>query len=331
MKKLPGILIFLAMLLTSCEFDFEVEGKGEAALFVDCICNNACCRLGLARAVPVGSQVDTAHIAPSAFSVRINGAEPDCAVPGDTVIYLPRVIAPGDEISVHIECEGFDPVDAVTVMPERFGIDSLSLSVEDIQGVKLNLFSLKMDRQPSDDEFVGVVINRNVDELLEGEWNGGLVFHDVISVMPVVGVSTDPALEMAQLNYPVFNDIDVLTLIPGKAFKDGVVTLSEVDFSDFENPYMLDDAELDDDTEEPEILDRRVIYDVYLMGVSEEFYRYCLARYKSERDFLAMMGLAPAQFAWSNIKNGFGVFAAINPVYKPFLETDILVESEPDI
>ena len=322
MKKLPGILIFLAMLLTSCEFDFDVEGKGEAALFVNCICSPDSCRVDLARAVPVGSQVETAHFAPSAFNVSVNG---DAAISGDGVIYFPHGLVSGDEISVHIECAGYEPVDAVTVMPGRFELDSLSLSVEDIQGVKLNMFTLHMDRQPSEDEFVGVIINRNVDALIDGDWDNGTTFNDYASVMPIIGASTDPTLEMAQVNYPVISEYDMLTLIPGKAFKEGRVTLSEVDFSDFESPYMYDDFEIDDDYEEPEILDTRISYDVILMGVSEEFFRYSLARYKSERDFLAMMGLAPAQFAWSNIKNGFGVFAAINPVYKPFLETDILI------
>lgn len=72
--------------------------------------------------------------------------------------------------------------------------------------------------------------------------------------------------------------------------------------------------------------DAAVCYGLEVYSVSEEFYRYSLALYKSKRDFLAQMGLAPAQLAWSNMDSGFGFCGAVNRCfYLEFAREDILV------
>lgn len=64
------------------------------------------------------------------------------------------------------------------------------------------------------------------------------------------------------------------------------------------------------------------------MSVSEEFYRYSLAQYRSRTDFLALMGLAPAQFAWSNVNGGFGFCGAVSNKSTIELPLSVLLEEE---
>ena len=51
-------------------------------------------------------------------------------------------------------------------------------------------------------------------------------------------------------------------------------------------------------------------YDFYFHRLSPEFYFYARALYQSNFDFLANMGLIPANFTWSNVSGGMGYVGA---------------------
>ena len=53
-------------------------------------------------------------------------------------------------------------------------------------------------------------------------------------------------------------------------------------------------------------------YRMVLLGLSEEAYSYLNAKYNKENNMLAMIGLSPANFAYTNVEGGYGVFAAVS-------------------
>ena len=59
---------------------------------------------------------------------------------------------------------------------------------------------------------------------------------------------------------------------------------------------------------------RRTIIHILLSRLSPEFYFFAKALYQSNFDFLANMGLVPANFTWSNVEGGMGFVGAISTV-----------------
>ncbi len=53
-------------------------------------------------------------------------------------------------------------------------------------------------------------------------------------------------------------------------------------------------------------------YYFVLFRLSPEFYYYARALYQSNFDFLANMGLVPANFTWSNVEGGLGFVGAVS-------------------
>ena len=49
---------------------------------------------------------------------------------------------------------------------------------------------------------------------------------------------------------------------------------------------------------------------LHLISLSDEAYGYLNARYNRDNNFMALLGLSPPNFAYSNVENGFGVFSA---------------------
>ncbi len=53
-------------------------------------------------------------------------------------------------------------------------------------------------------------------------------------------------------------------------------------------------------------------YKLVLLHLSDEAYGYFNAMYNKENNFLGKLGLAPANYAYTNIVNGYGVFGAVD-------------------
>lgn len=53
------------------------------------------------------------------------------------------------------------------------------------------------------------------------------------------------------------------------------------------------------------------MYRVRVYRLSQEFYRYCLARYSIDNDELSSLGWAPSNFSYTNVLGGFGVLGAV--------------------
>lgn len=331
MKRLIPI-IFLTALLSSCEFGFEVSNNASPGLYLGCVASPEKAFIELACASPLGvnaSDIPEVDLRELEFSVNgkalsLTGLEVDF---GQT---LGRRLAPGDKISLKALAEGLPQVEASTIHPVQPMLDRVTLVKEEMPGVRVSGFDVYLGAQPGEDEFIGVMIRKSCEVKIDGEWRDSIHF-----LSPSVMAPADPAAEAAQVDFPGMSFIrtiggkkdplpEILTMIPSSAFREGKLSLTVLDMSALRQ-FGEGGEPLAGIPESPE--ERGVEYEFRILGVSEDFYRYSLAMYKSSSDFLAMMGLAPAQFAWSNVRGGFGFCGAYSSLSYSFKEEDILLHN----
>lgn len=345
MKRL-ALILALVPAAVSCKFNFEVTNDSAPAVFVNFVSSPDRAVIGLSYASPLGVDVvDFPDVEPTSVKVSVNGRQ---VVTDELEFEWKDVngghsLQPGDDVSVHIDSKGLPSVSAATVMPSAHSLSEFVLTPSVADGVRVNVFDLKLDSQPSDNEWTGISIMRvtrtgSPDDSGEGD---GFAFYS--PVLPVTGASLSSEIEVAQTHFsnsdmrvyqsnshPFGSSDDlILTLFPARAFKEGALSLFEMELTYAGGEPDLNISEDEVIPDEEYEADSNVFYEVAVMGVSEDFYRYCLAQHKSRSDFLARMGLAPAQFAWSNVNGGFGLCGAINPISCSWAESAVLTESRP--
>lgn len=289
----------------ACEFEFDVRSHAKPGLYMQCIADANDGRLGfhLEYAAPAqGNTNDIPALSLSRFMVTLNGTSVEVAQ--DSAGYYSAasdmVLSAGAEIEVEVTADGLPSVSSSCSIPRLVAIDSLGHSRDTVMMLPIDIFNVVLEEQPSEGQFVAV---RLIKETIE---DGEITETKILT--PMLGTGTDTETEVAQVMFSngwiVENHSgdEVVTVAPASAFHDGTMVLPVMDFRS------LFPAE--DEEEETEHV-VGYVYKVQVASVSESFYRYALACYKSNRDFMAMMGMAPANFAWSNVDGGFGVCAAV--------------------
>lgn len=339
MKRFITYIIALTV-LAGCEFTFPVNSKGGSGIYLQCICTPDSTMMTAAYAAPAGGNAkDIPDLEPTRMEMSIGGQA--VLIDGETVYCKAGA---GDRIEVRIDAKGMEGIMAYTTMPSVPQLKDITLGNDLMMGVKIKTFEFALDHQPSDGEYFAFMIFKS--EMVEhereedDELEGTVMVEEVSVLKPVIAASTDPEVELAQVAFfdsMIKNESDSsLTVVPAKAFKDGKLTLTTMDFSAVmperdENGNIIGPPSFPDtDTgtgegTTPELEPDLARYRFIVYSVSESFYRYSLARYKSRSDFLAMMGLAPANFAWSNVKGGFGVCAAINGIQTDWYTDDTIL------
>lgn len=264
----------------------------------------------------------------------------------------------GTPVQVSVEMEGMEPVHGSTMLVGGAELSGVKLHRELISGMEMSVYEVGLDMEslPEGLGYVAVMIQKFEHYPESGQEQE----HTVVTWLnPTLAASTDPNVELAQVCYDSFQNcvLDdfplerdehkeaagseaVLTIAPLEAFRNGVLGLTIMRWT---GPVMPgrpggggsgsgsggSGSGSGIGSGDPEVKPE-VTYKFYVYGVSPEFYRYSLAKYKSQHDYMAMMGLAPAQFAWSNIVGsgtfcGFGFCGAISGCStSTFNEQDIL-------
>lgn len=332
MKRLIPIIL-LAALLSSCEFGFEVSNNAAPGLYLGCVAGPDKAIIELACASPLGvNAADIPEVKLRELEFSVNGEIlPLTDLQVDFGQTLGRPLEPGDKIGLKALAEGLPAVQAATVQPKQPVLDRVTLAKEEVSGVRVSGFDVYLDAQPGAGEYIGVMIRKSCEIKIKGEWKDSVRF-----LSPSVTAPADPAAEMARVDFfgmAVIRAVSsgrnkpaphILTMVPASALRDGKLSLTVIDMSAIMQagqggapPMAI--------PEPPQ--ERNVFYEFRILGVSEDFYRYSLARYKSSSDFLAQMGLAPAQFAWSNVRGGFGVCGAYTSISYSFEEAEILLDN----
>lgn len=312
MRKTGFIVILFCLLfsVTGCEFEFDVHSNAKPGLYLQTMADLSCDRLAfhLEHAAPAqGNTNDIPPLSVSRFMVTLDGRSLDLQL--DSAGYYSAVfpdggsslLKPGSTVEVEVSADGLPSVSSSCRIPRNVALDSLGHSRDTIMMLPIDIFTIALEKQPDEDQYVAI-------RLVMEKWeDGSLVEEKCLS--PMLGTGTDTETEVAQVRFDngwiVENDVrdGIVTVAPASAFRDGTMVLPVMDFSSMFPPT----EGLDDPTEESV---RSSVYKVQAVSVSESFYRYALACYKSNTDFMAMMGMAPANFAWSNVEGGFGVCAA---------------------
>lgn len=313
------LCLFAALCLGGCEFNFDPRNNAAPGVELKLVTNLSRADWSVRYAAPIGGSIgDIPDIVPSRVSLTVNGT----AVPADSsTIFHNPMLRSGDKVAIRVDVEGMGTVGGSTTVPEEFKVDTVTFARDEMAGARILTYNVTLDRQPREGEYVGIVLYEQDLYLLEGDWQGGgrsVTARELKHHSPSTATSTDLTVEMAQTFFSgsrMFesNDStksrDILTMMPASAFKNRKCTLTVLDFSSL-MPARQGVSLPHPPTQKPQILDSLKYHYVEVMGISEELYRYTLSRYKSRSDFLARMGLAPAQFAWSNVEGGFGVCGA---------------------
>lgn len=324
-------LLLLAFAAASCEFDFEVRNDADPGIYMSCVSDADSAMVYVSYASRLGvNAADIPKLVVNDAEFTVAGRKQPFDLKGETLcVKYPAPVHEGDRIGIKMSCEGLGSVEASTVLPAEFTAVDLSETEDEVSGVKIFTYELSLDRQPLEGEYVALSIFRLYSEKPAEQ----ITVHHAKHLSPMVNNATDPTLEVAKVDFDLGTmkiiekikrkdresqkDSIEMTIVPARAFVDGKIKLTVMDMSGVMPPQATGGP----------VVQQGVIttqcYIVRIFGVSEDFYRYCLAHYKSKNDFLAQMGLAPAQFAWSNVKGGFGFCGAVRmteTVFEPILQ-----------
>lgn len=320
MKKFSLIpLLLLLLAAASCEFEFDVRNDADPGIYLSCVSSPDSAVVYVSYASRLGVNADDIpKLVVKDAELTAGGRKQSLDLKGETLsAKYPASIHEGERVGIRLSCEGLGSVEASTLFPAEYRAVKLKESVDEMGVMKIFSYELSLDRQPREGDYLAVSIIRMIsqseqDKDPETQW---------LHLNPMVNTGTDPTLEVAQLDFDIsafkivekirrsgnYSQKDSLsmTIVPARAFKDGSCSLTVMDVSGMMPPRPGDVPAAEKPVQET------LRYIVKVFGVSEDFYRYSLAHYKSKTDFLAQMGLAPAQFAWSNVRGGFGFCGAI--------------------
>ena len=217
----------------------------------------------------------------------------------DTAI---KQVKEGDLISINAGMTGLNDVYGYTEMP---GLPEISdVKVENnvlIDSISYTVLHLKTDRKPDPDDYYAVHI---IEERTMTFPDTLIVDTTFIRAMIQSGEDGVPEFASLNDNNGLFPFIKApVILFPASAFKHNECALSLLSFG-----FIFPDMTL------------RSRYKLLVSKVSEEFYLYSMSLYKSSGDILATLGLAPPQFAWSNIEGGLGFCGALATIETDWYE-----------
>ena len=308
MKKLLPIFTCL-LLAASCEIPFELDQAGEAKIYVQGIVNN-------------GEVFVTAKLAQP-----VNGT-----LQADVPMEIEQAWE-GDAFSLRVRTAGAEPVSGRTTVPPPVKIRDLTwqrVQVDTIDAVEIRL---TLDHAPGEGEYYGLQILQQYEIIYQDGSSEVMDTYGTPGYLLTAAESVNFDLEdFMQVNfdgrYLGGADYRPLTLITQKQFDDAVYQFY-LDSFDASILAGIRDNMPDGDTgmagggivsggvgpgtnpgQIP--VGARINYTFSFYRLSPEFFFYAKALFQSNFDFLANMGLIPANFTWSNVEGGLGFVGAVN-------------------
>lgn len=326
MKKFLHIAALL-LLAVSCEIPFDLDQAGEPKIYMQAIAKGAHVRIVPLVANPVtGARVADA---PMDIRVELNG-EPLSVHPEDSISYAASYwpIEEGDEISVTVRSGSLAPVTGSTIFPPKLLVEDFSWERVQVDTIDAVQVAIKLDHEPGEEEYYGIQIHRQDYTIFPGNsyWR---VFRGYITpgyILTADEIGRFDLEDFVQVNYDHRylggRDYQPLTLVTRKQF-DGdtyrfylnsfdTSVLNEIreGMSGEKNKSSTEGADQDRPKVDP--IGRHSLFHIELSRLSPEFYFFAKALYQSNFDFLANMGLIPANFTWSNVEGGMGFVGAIS-------------------
>jgi len=317
-------------MLTACEIPFEIKQEGEPRIFLQGVADNGLVTVSALYATPIGGEQGTLSGLKTVFSV--NGKEVE-------LHGSPIPLEEGDQLLLEVSADGFEPVSGSTIVPPRPVITDISWERVQVDTIDATEIRMILDHAPAEDEYYGIQILRRDDIMFAG----GDVETVLTNLTPgyILTAAESGSFDLADFIQVNYNgrylggpDYQPITLITNKQF-DGALYkfyLNSFDASILDSirdsmpggntgmaggdivsgdvgPGSGPGTIVPGDVRIP--LGVETQYSFTFFRLSPEFYLYAKALFQSNFDFLANMGLIPANFTWSNVHGGLGFVGAV--------------------
>ena len=272
-------LLAAACLFSSCEEEFEVkvEDASPKIFLQGMVSPFSSSPIYVYKAVSVGGTRSDAHnYTLRDVSLKVNGTEVGLAEEGNLGWCSEVDYAEGDELEFTISTKETGVATAVTTIPEMLGFSADSSMVEGNI-----IYNIQFDESLDEDSKFAVAVIRTDDQ-----------FRNIAS-MPLSKPGSDETL-LGALS-PDFREVRLPFLYVCEAL-DGAI---------FNGKEVGSDKRLS--VEVSYIESEGQDYMLLLYTLSEELYGYLNAEYNKNNNVLSMLGLAPSNFAYSNVDGGYGV------------------------
>lgn len=319
MKKFLHIL-GLAALLSSCEIPFDLEEGGEPKIYMQ----SQVGAWGVYVMPQVVQPLGGKSVDVSSLDVEVWLDDEQVPVQRYGDYYegsYGRLCEEGRRVSVVVRGEGLETARGETRVVHSPKVVDYSWTRVQVDTIRALQVSITLDHAPGEGEYYGIeILEHDQVEYLDGSKRAYLTFLTPGYILTAAeSVSLDLA-DFVQVNFDGFRlggaDYHPLTLLSDKHF-DGATYRFYLNSFDTSVLSGIRDRLPDPDTGIDGGVDpswipvkKETRYDFYFHRLSPEFYFYARALYQSNFDFLANMGLIPANFTWSNVSGGMGYVGA---------------------
>jgi hypothetical protein len=350
MRRLIYILgcALMVVVLFSCEKKFDLKMGGEKIIFVECFPGiKDFIALKVLPALPLNCDYDINRFSPD-VKLMVNGdmVEVKYMEQGDSLRGIPAgywvaeyAPLPDDKVKVVVSADGFETVESESVVPIPLSDYRLDYEVYDAtQGTKAVI-------KPA--EYVGPEPNYNLwlnvrvevkDSPKAGDAYGIQFVRETIStyVNFLGGVQRDTSVYYSSGVVPDMSDTPLLPqtstilnvkfdgiscntydgviMFLDRKFNGGSVVLEAV--NTYSQGFTIEEK---DETGRHALYSEKCRYKIRIYRFTSDFSRYAYAQNQIDNNIFGEIGLAPAGYAYSNIKNGAGILAGAL-----MLETDWL-------
>lgn len=282
MKKIIYIAAAL-LLLSACEYEFDVISPvGESRMFVESISGitGAKSYIKVKKAVPVGqTKSDGSSYNLEAFTLTQDGKELALTKEGTGGVYsyVPEAI-PGSRLELRLKARGIEEIRASSLMPAP-------LELEDVKCERME-----------DKLYWDLSIKSEAQNLLMYIDDDHFHWFNIYSVVEN-SVLEALASQLKTVNWEVE--------IPSGANETEPTTVINYSYVMIDKESIQENSHLVFGSSAATGKIR-----LHLISLSDEAYGYLNALYNKDHNFMALLGLSPPNFAYSNVSGGYGVFSA---------------------
>lgn len=319
MNTLYKTIIFLAAAaaLVSCEYDLDtekLESVGSRIYVASMPGLSDTTFIHVYRSFPVNHSGDVStNINVRNITFRKDGNEVQLTKKdGNLWYYIDKENTSG-RISLEVEADGLDKVEAESVIPPAPGI-----------GLERKIVKYGNDQYiehkfhlGGKNSFYGIDITRHGESYYDYEPEA---FPYDYSLSPIdIGEDESLISELTENSRPYYMSFDkdhykIIYLFTEDDIKDGCITYltqyaedRDYDYSQLSFPY---------GSSEPVVTTHHekdiFTYDISVFSLSEECYRYMRAYFLKNDGGFASLGLSAPNFTYCNINNGYGYFCGVN-------------------
>ena len=229
---------------------------------------------------------------------------------------------PGDKMRVDVSSEGFKSVYAETTVPEAFPARKIDYRTETFGDMDLNMIYVTPDNSSA--KLYGYAMQ--IYEESEYDYTDSVKVYTYWYTGDRVSDYYDMAPGGMEGMEVTFNKHEISIWQSG--IQDGEEDIMQVALPSYKSqgkesydlffPYESEENVYDEWGEEIiGTVIRRSRHKLILYSLSDEFYKYMIAKELTDTNAGFFAGLAPSNFCYTNVKGGYGAFAAVS-----WVETD---------